>query len=98
MSDRPPTILEIQRARANEVKRLMEVYDQEVYLPALRALRVWCTENGGHRSGKYHDNGLGWSWFYCTRCGGRMDISGPDGQEYSDDSALSASTPKESNA
>lgn len=40
MSDRPPTILEIQRARANEAQRLMEVYDREVYFPALRALRV----------------------------------------------------------
>jgi len=27
----------------------------------------------GHVKGKFHDNGWGCCWFYCGRCGGRME-------------------------
>lgn len=28
----------------------------------------------GHVRGSYHDNGLGWEWYYCRHCNARMDI------------------------
>lgn len=28
----------------------------------------------GHVKGKFHLNGLGCSWFYCSNCGTRFDI------------------------
>lgn len=85
MSDEPLSLHAIYNARHQEQKRLMAEYDAKVYYPSLKALREWCKANGGHRGGKYHDNGLGWSWLYCGRCGDRYDITGPDGQSSSDD-------------
>ena len=26
-----------------------------------------------HVEGNFHDNGWGWTWFYCRSCGGRMN-------------------------
>lgn len=75
----PATLGAIQRARRVELAKAMEEYDRDVYYPALEAIRDWCIANGGHIRGKWHNNGLGWSWFYCSRCGGRMEITGPDG-------------------
>jgi hypothetical protein len=82
MDEAPPqTLHEIYRAREIERKRLMGEYDRTVFAPAIGQLRTWCQKNGGHRRGNFHQNGLGWSWFYCSRCGYRMDITGPDGRE-----------------
>ena len=69
----------IDRARSKKMQELMEDYDRTVYYPAKRQLMQEC-EQEGHSGGRYHDNGFGWSWFYCGKCGGRYDITGPDGQ------------------
>jgi hypothetical protein len=69
---------EIDRARMKKHKELTQEYDETVYYPAILALRKECEEGEGHRGGKYHDNGFGWSWFYCGKCGGRYDITGPN--------------------
>jgi hypothetical protein len=74
---------DIDRARSRKMRELMEEYDNTVYYPAKRQLVKECAAEG-HGGGKYHDNGFGWSWFYCGKCGGRYDITGPDGQTVPD--------------
>ena len=71
---------EIDRDRRKKMGELMDEYDRTVYYPARKALVRECFLEG-HRGGKYHDNGFGWSWFYCGKCGGRYDITGPDGKK-----------------
>ena len=75
---------QIDRDRQKKMEELMEEYDKTVYYPAKKALIRECFLEG-HRGGKYHDNGLGWSWFYCVHCGGRYDMNGPDGEKHKDD-------------
>ena len=70
---------DIDRARSQKMQELMAEYDNDVYHPAKQQLIRECFQEG-HSGGKYHDNGFGWSWFYCGKCGGRYDISGPDGE------------------
>lgn len=73
---------EIDRARMKRNQELMDEYDRTVYYPAKLALQKECEESErGHHGGKYHDNGLGWSWFYCQSCGARYDITGPNGEK-----------------
>lgn len=67
----------IMRERMDKNREVMEEYDRTVYRPAMKALRERC-ERIGHIRGKFHDNGLGWSWFYCNQCGARMEIEGPE--------------------
>ena len=81
MSDIANRRWEIDRARNKKMQELMEEYDREVYYPAKKQLMDDCVASGGHRGGKYHDNGFGWSWFYCGGCGGRYDITGPKGEK-----------------
>ena len=75
---------EIDKARNKKMKELMAEYDETVYYPAKRALVEECGKVG-HHGGKYHDNGFGWSWFYCAGCGGRYDITGPNGEKKDED-------------
>ena len=79
MSDIWKRRYEIDRARALKMEELLAEYDNTVYYPAKKQLLRDCFLEG-HRGGKHHDNGFGWSWFYCGKCGGRYDISGPDGE------------------
>lgn len=81
MSDIANRRWEIDKARNKKMQELMEEYDWEVYYPAKKQLMDDCVASGGHRGGKYHDNGFGWSWFYCGWCGGRYDITGPKGEK-----------------
>ncbi|HMR10194.1 MAG TPA: hypothetical protein PKA88_30670 [Polyangiaceae bacterium] len=76
----PKSLHEIYMDRNRESRRRMEAYDESVFRTAIKELRQWC-EQQGHIRGKWHNNGLGWSWFYCNRCGDRMEIEGPDGQK-----------------
>jgi hypothetical protein len=62
------------------MQELMAEYDKTVYYPAKNALIKECGKIG-HYNGKYHENGFGWSWFYCHGCGGRYDITGPNGEK-----------------
>lgn len=72
---------QIEQDRMKKTRELMEEYDKTVYRPAIIAIQKECSEGSGHRGGKYHDNGFGWSWFYCNQCGARYDITGPDGEK-----------------
>jgi len=76
---------EIDKTRREKMREVMDEYDDTVYYPALKQLREDCEKDGGHKGGTFHNNGLGWSWYYCGRCGGRYDIIGPNGEK--DDSA-----------
>ena len=71
MKNSPPDrYWEIQKARSEKMRELMEEYDRTVYHPALKELQERCLqEHGEHLKSKFHDNGLGWSWWYCGRCG-----------------------------
>jgi homoaconitase/3-isopropylmalate dehydratase large subunit len=69
----------VEAARREFMKHAMGEYDRTVYYPALKEIRERCAKEG-HSGGKFHDNGFGWTWFYCGKCGGRYDIQGPDGQ------------------
>lgn len=81
MSDIAERREQIERERHKKLAEAMDWYDKTVYYPAKRQLFEDCLADGGHRGGKYHDNGFGWSWFYCGRCGGRYDITGPNGEK-----------------
>lgn len=71
---------QIEKARREKMKEVMDEYDRTVYYPARKQLIEEC-EKEGHSGGKYHDNGFGWSWFYCGKCGGRYDVTGPNGEK-----------------
>jgi len=71
---------EIDRARQQRNQELMGEYDRTVYRPAMLALQRECAAGEGHSAGNLHNNGLGWSWFYCSKCGARYDITGPSGE------------------
>lgn len=66
----------ILKHRADKMQEVMAEYDKEVHRPALRALQEECAVEG-HTRGVFHDNGLGWTWFYCSKCGAQMDTTGP---------------------
>ena len=73
----------IEKARQDKMKELMEEYDITVYYPAKKKLIEDCKKEG-HTQGNFHDNGFGWSWFYCSKCGGRYNIEGPNGEKKDD--------------
>lgn len=64
---------QIDKARRQKMHDAMEEYDQTIYYPAMKLLQERCAAIG-HKKGVFHDNGLGWSWWYCNQCGSRMDI------------------------
>jgi hypothetical protein len=70
---------QIDRARSNKMHELMEEYDKTVYYPAKKQLYKDCYAEG-HVAGKFHNNGFGWTWFYCSKCGGTMNQEGPNGE------------------
>ena len=67
-----------QRDRSDEERRVMEKYNEEVFRPTIGALQKRCSELG-HVKGYFHDNGLGWHWWYCSYCQSRIDITDRDG-------------------
>ena len=54
--------------RRDYMHKVMKSYDENVYYPAVKELIKEC-EKSGHVKGNYHDNGLGWHWYYCSQCG-----------------------------
>lgn len=61
---------QLQRDRSKKMQELMKQYDEEVYYPTLKQIQEDCLkEHGSHAKTTFHDNGLGWSWWYCGRCG-----------------------------
>jgi hypothetical protein len=77
MSDIGKRKRELDRLRQQKMKELMDEFDKTVYYPKMNQIIEECAKEG-HSGGKYHDNGFGWSWFYCGKCGGRYDITGPN--------------------
>lgn len=70
----------LERDRQQKMREMMYHYDHTVYYPSKAELYRDCYKDGGHRGGNLHNNGLGWTWFYCGRCGGRYQTEGPDGE------------------
>lgn len=71
----------LEKARAEFQKAAMHDYNRDIYYPAMTVLREKCAE-AGHSEvtplTRWHDNGIGWSWRYCTQCAERLDITGPE--------------------
>lgn len=74
MTDKPETIFRRMAKLDSEHRekvRLLTKDIQDKYHKDLQALRNECGI-AGHIQGRYHDNGLGTEWFYCSRCGGQI--------------------------
>lgn len=72
MSDISTRRYQIDKARLEKQRDLMKEYDETVYYPAKKQLIADC-EKEGHTKGNFHDNGLGWTWWYCGKCGTAFD-------------------------
>lgn len=68
---------QLDKERRDKMKEAMDEYDRTVYYPARNQLIEDC-EKEGHVRGKFHDNGLGWTWFWCGKCGTSFDKKGPE--------------------
>jgi hypothetical protein len=66
-------LFSLRRQRSQKMKELMREYDKSVYYPEIQKLQQECLESGGHIRGKFHNNGIGWTWYYCTRCDASFD-------------------------
>jgi hypothetical protein len=66
--DRKNEIDAMKRAYETEA---MATYNKTIYYPARKQLVEDCREIG-HVEGKWHNNGLGWSFCYCCNCGAVM--------------------------
>jgi len=62
---------EIEKRRRAEREVLLkehnERFEEEMY-----QLRQDCAKEG-HVRGNYWNNGLGWEWYYCAKCGASFD-------------------------
>ena len=70
----------LDKERREKMKELMDEYDKTYYYPARKQLIEDC-EKEGHTHGNFHDNGLGWTWFWCSKCGTSFDKTGPNGEK-----------------
>lgn len=60
----------LEKERRDMMSKLIDQYDHDIYYPALRSLQKECEESpDGHNKARFHDNGLGWTWYYCGKCG-----------------------------
>jgi hypothetical protein len=69
-------LFSLRRQRSKKMKELMREYDETVYYPEIQKLQKQCLESGGHIRGKFHNNGIGWTWYYCARCDASFDKEG----------------------
>lgn len=70
MSDIWERYHKIQNERTLKMRDAMEEYDKTVYRPQMSALQKECEKSTeGHNNATFHDNGLGWHWWYCGKCG-----------------------------
>jgi len=53
-------------------RELTREYDETVYNPRIKEL-IEEREKIGHIKGNFHDNGVGWTWWYCSTCGASFD-------------------------
>lgn len=68
---------EIDKARREKMKEVMDEYDRTVFYPARKQLIDDCAKEG-HTQGKFYDNGLGSTWWWCGKCGTSFDKQGSD--------------------
>lgn len=57
--------------RREFMKVSMAEFDKQ-HFEKVRALQERCGKLG-HVHGNFHDNGLGWTWYYCNQCGAAFD-------------------------
>jgi CRISPR/Cas system-associated protein Cas10 (large subunit of type III CRISPR-Cas system) len=60
------------KERRAEIQRLMVDFDAQQREERMK-LREHCAQLG-HITGAYHDNGIGWSWYYCAVCEERLNV------------------------
>jgi len=70
----------LDKERREKMQELMGEYDRTVFYPARKQLIEDC-EKEGHTQGKFHDNGFGWTWWWCGKCGTSWDKQGPDNNQ-----------------
>lgn len=58
---------DIERARGEEMDKLMRIYDETVYYPARHALQAEC-EAAGHKWTFTHCGPTDVPWYSCGRC------------------------------
>ena len=75
MSELWKEMMAIQSARRDKLHEAMKDYDETVYGPAMKSLRERCAAIG-HQRGRFHNNGLGYSWYWCSQCGAQMEVEG----------------------
>lgn len=68
----------LDKERREKMQELMGEYDRTVFYPARKQLVEDC-EKEGHVRGKFHDNGLGWCWWWCGKCGTSFDKQSTSG-------------------
>lgn len=71
---------QLDKERRDKMTEAMEEYDRTVFYPARKQLIEDCAKEG-HVHGNFHDNGLGWTWFWCGKCGTSFDKTGPNGEK-----------------
>jgi hypothetical protein len=65
----------LDQERREAMRRLMADFDKQ-HFAKVRELQTRCAKIG-HVRGQFHDNGLGWSWYYCNQCGVAFEKEGP---------------------
>lgn len=76
MTDSASTEIWKERHRLDQERReamrvLMADFDKQ-HFAKVRAMQERCAAIG-HVRGTFHDNGLGWTWYYCNQCGASFD-------------------------
>jgi hypothetical protein len=71
MSDIRKRRADIERRSREEREFLLR--DHQLKFSKERAELIADCAREGHARGAYHDNGLGWEWYYCAKCGGRIE-------------------------
>ena len=62
--------LEMERARREKMHDAIKDYDEDVYYPAIKALRDECAKSGDGHKWEFSSLGpLGDPWFSCNLCG-----------------------------
>lgn len=71
---------EIENARREKLKQVMQEYDETIYYPARQNLIQEC-EKQGHVFGSIGDNGFECTWYNCAKCNGRYNITNVENEE-----------------
>ena len=64
-------LYDITKRRMIEREKLLAEHNKK-FAAEFAQLKEDCGKEG-HVRGNYHNNGLGWEWYYCAECGGRFD-------------------------